>query len=151
MGSSSRPSFGTHRSTRAYAARVVPLLIYDGDCGFCTRSARWIAARWRPGTARIVASQSLDDAALAEHGLTRADVIDAAWWVGTDGVPERGDRAIAAALRGAPGWPNALGRAISMPGVSALAPVGYALVARFRHRLPGASEACAVRPEIADR
>lgn len=135
---------------RAYAARVVPLLIYDGDCGFCTRSARWIAERWRPGTARIVTSQSLDDTTLTEHGLTRADVTDAAWWVGADGAAERGDRAIAAALRGAPGWPNTLGRAITMPGLRALAPVGYALVARFRHRLPGATDACAVRPEIAD-
>ena len=130
---------------------MIPILIHDGDCAFCTRSARWIAARWRPGTARSVASQSLDDATLARLGLTRADVTEAAWWVAADGSTHRGDRAIASALCAAPGWTNRLGRALSLPGIRALAPTGYALVAANRHRLPGATEACAVPPDIADR
>lgn len=129
---------------------MTPILIHDGDCAFCTRSARWIEARWRPGTARSVASQHLDDAALATYGLTRADVTAAAWWIASDGTTSRGDRAIGAALRAAPGWPNRLGRALALPGIRSLAPIGYALVARNRHRLPGATPACAVPSEIAD-
>lgn len=130
---------------------MVPALIYDADCGFCTRSARWIEARWRPGAARVVASRDLDDVALAGYGLTRADVDEAAWWIASDGTASRGDRAIGAALRAAPGWPNRLGRALALPGIRSLAPIGYALVVRNRHRLPGATEACSVPPEIADR
>ena len=130
---------------------MIPIRIHDGDSAFCTRSARWIADRWRPGTARSVASQSLDDDTLAGYGLTRADVIEAAWWVAADGTTLRGDRAIAAAQRAAPGWTNRLGRALSLPGVRALAPTGYALVAANRHRLPGAADACAVPVDIADR
>ena len=130
---------------------MIPILIYDGDCGFCTRSARWIESHWRPGTARVVAAQDLDDATLAAHGLTRADVTEAAWWIGSDGGARRGDRAIAAALRAAPGWPNPIGRALTLPGIRSVAPTGYALVARVRHRLPGATEACAAPREIPDR
>ena len=115
---------------------MVPVLIYDGDCGFCTSAARWIEARWRPGTASIVASQRLDDATLGAFGISRADVLDAAWWIAPHGAPARGDRAIAAALRCATGWPSVLGWALMLRGISALAPIGYALVARNRSRLP---------------
>lgn len=130
---------------------MTPILIFDGDCAFCTRSARWIEDRWRPGTARAVASQALDDATLTRFGLTRTDVTEAAWWIDADGSTHRGDRAIAGALRAAPGWSNRLGRALALPGVRALAPTGYALIAANRHRLPGATEACAVPPDIAGR
>ena len=130
---------------------MVPILIHDGDCAFCTRAARWIERRWRAGTARSVASQSLDDDALAGFGLTHTDVSEAAWWVAADGTTSRGDRAIAAALCAAPGWTHRLGRALSLPAIRALAPIGYALVAANRHRLPGATEACAAPPEIARR
>lgn len=130
---------------------MVPILIHDGDCAFCTRAARWIERRWRPGTARSVASQSLDDDTLAGYGLTRTDVTEAAWWVAADGTTSRGDRAIAAALCAAPGWTNRLGRALSLPGLRALAPTGYALVAANRQWLPGATEACAAPVDIAGR
>lgn len=129
---------------------MTPTLIYDGDCGFCTRSARWIEARWRPGTARIRPGASFDDAELAALGLTRADVEAAAWWIGTDGSAARGEQAVAAALRSATGWARLLGRALGLPGVRRAARPGYAFVARHRHRLPGSTPACATAPGITE-
>jgi predicted DCC family thiol-disulfide oxidoreductase YuxK len=127
---------------------VIPVLIHDGDCGFCTRSAAWIARRWPAGRARSIASQQVDDATLAGWGLTRTQVMDAAWWIGAAGVAVRGDRAIGAALRASRGWTHLAGRALDLPVVRSLAPTGYAFVARHRHRLPGSTEACATPSEI---
>ena len=124
-------------------------LIYDGDCAFCTRSARWIAARWVPGTAVTVPSATLTDEDLAALGLTRSDVDAAAWWVDASGRTVSGDRAVAAALGIAPGWPGLLGRAIAAPPLRWLAPTGYRIVARNRHRLPGGTPACATADRIA--
>jgi predicted DCC family thiol-disulfide oxidoreductase YuxK len=124
--------------------------VYDADCGFCTRSARWIEARWRPGTARLRPATSFDDRELASHGLTRADVEAAAWWIGADGTALRGELAVAAALRAATGWVRLLGRVLALPGIRSLAGPGYSIVARNRHRLPGSSPACAHTQEIAE-
>src|SRR2546430_11445832 len=44
------------------------VLVFDGDCGFCTASARFLERYIRP-PARVVAWQHAD---LAEIGLTRA-------------------------------------------------------------------------------
>lgn len=128
---------------------MIPTLVYDADCAFCTRSARWIEGRWRPGVARIRPSGSFDDRELTSHGLTRADVEAAAWWIEADGTAWRGELAVAAALRAATGWAQVLGRLLSLPGFRAAARPGYALVARNRHRMPGGSPDCALPPEIA--
>src|SRR3954454_13816285 len=80
-----------------------PVLVYDGECGFCSSSARWIAERWsRPDDVR--AYQDLGDSGLAELGLTRPEAATAAWWVGTDGRRWRGHLAVALVLMQASGW-----------------------------------------------
>lgn len=111
-------------------------IVYDGDCGFCTSCAQWLEAR---SDADVAPWQRLDLDAL---GLSGDDVATAAWWVGEDGERRRGERAIAQALRTCgPGW-SALGSVIDAPPVRPFAAVGYQLVARFRHRLPGGTPAC---------
>lgn len=120
---------------------AAPILVYDGDCGFCTASARWIERRLRPGTAEVRPWQELD---LDRLGLSIDDVTTRAWWVAPGDAPRGGHRAIAEALRSAGrAWP-AVGRALTLPGVDRLAEHGYRLVARNRHRLPGATAACAL-------
>ena len=71
-----------------------PLLVYDGDCSFCSSSARWITARWN-GPQRAVAWQHLTAADLERLGLTADDVRDAAWWVDPARGKSRGHLAIA--------------------------------------------------------
>ncbi|MFM7061630.1 MAG: thiol-disulfide oxidoreductase DCC family protein [Actinomycetes bacterium] len=128
---------------------MIPTLVYDADCAFCTRSARWIERRWRPGVARIRPSGSFEDRELASHGLTRADVEAAAWWIAADGSAHRGELAVAAALRAATGGTRLVGLLLALPGIRTAARSGYALVARNRHRLPGGSPDCTLPPEIA--
>ncbi len=120
------------------------MLVFDGDCAFCTSCAR-LLERIGP-EAEIVAWQVAD---LDELGITTEQAVEAVRWVGADGTVRAGHEALAAALGTAgPAWRIA-GRAMLLPGVSLLAAVGYRLVARNRHRLPGGTPACATGPGAA--
>jgi predicted DCC family thiol-disulfide oxidoreductase YuxK len=120
------------------------LLIFDGDCGFCTTSARF-ATRWVDRRRRYAVApwQDLD---LAQWGLTEADCIAAAQFVRPDGTVASGHRAIAEGLRrAAPGW-RPLGLLITVPGIDRVAGRIYAWVADHRYALPGGTPACAPMP-----
>ncbi|MGH9137008.1 MAG: thiol-disulfide oxidoreductase DCC family protein [Acidimicrobiales bacterium] len=119
--------------------RTKAVLVYDGDCAFCTRSARWAADRLAAGDADVEPYQQLDLPAL---GLTEAEADAAAWWVDREGRRYRGHRAVAAALRAIGGLWGVVGLVISVPPVSWLSAATYAWVARNRHRMPGGSDAC---------
>jgi predicted DCC family thiol-disulfide oxidoreductase YuxK len=120
---------------------AAPLLIYDGDCSFCTASANWVAARWRD-RARAVAWQTLSPAELAAHELTRDDVRCAAWWIDESGRRFRGHLAIAQALKAGSGWSAAAGHALLVPPLRWVGGAVYPLIARRRHLLPGGTPAC---------
>ena len=122
----------------ATAMRRRGILVYDGDCGFCTRTARWLRRRV-PAGVDVRPWQTLDLDAL---GLTEAEVRDAAYWVTPRGRRLRGEAAIAAALRtaGEP-WRSA-GDLILAPGIRRVAARVYDVVARNRHRFPGGTDAC---------
>jgi predicted DCC family thiol-disulfide oxidoreductase YuxK len=117
------------------------LLIYDGDCAFCTRAARWAAEPWT-GSPRAVPWQQLGPIGLHDAGLTQADVERAAYWIDASGRPFRGHVAIAKALMAGGRRRQLLGRALLIPPVSWMARPAYWLVARYRHRMPGATDAC---------
>lgn len=115
-----------------------PLLVFDGDCAFCTRSVRFVERRIRRHP-RIAAWQSLD---LAELGLTQEDCEKAVQWIGADGTRAEAHVAVARTLvYGRRGW-AVLGRIILLPGVRSLAGVVYRWVARNRHRMPGGTAQC---------
>lgn len=121
------------------------LLIYDGDCGGCTRAARWIESRWPDGAASIVAYQALGADGLSRHGLTLIQAESQVWWVDERG-PVGGERAVARALLVAGGGLSPLGRVVDSPLMRPLTARIYRWVARHRHLLPGASSACRVTP-----
>jgi predicted DCC family thiol-disulfide oxidoreductase YuxK len=122
--------------------RTRAVLVYDGDCGFCTQCVR-VVERMHV-RADIVAWQFADLDAL---GLTQAQASDAVQWIEPDGTVRGGHEAVAAALMNSarPWWP--IGRAMLVPGVSWVAARVYRLVADNRHRLPGGTAACALPPE----
>jgi LmbE family N-acetylglucosaminyl deacetylase/predicted DCC family thiol-disulfide oxidoreductase YuxK len=129
------------------------LLVYDGDCGFCTTCARWVE-RHLATPARVVPFQQLDPGALGRLGLSAAEVRTAAWWVEADGRRRRGHRAIARALGSCGGGWAVLGRVLGAPPLSWLGVPAYSLMSRYRHRLPGGTPACGVpmpRPEAKGR
>jgi len=121
----------------------LPILVFDGDCGFCTTSARFMKRRVigrRPTT--VAPWQQLDLAAL---GLTPDQCRAAVQWVGTDVQVACGHAAIAAALRaGHPVW-RPVGVLLVAPGFSWLAQRLYTWTAAHRYALPGGTPAC--RPE----
>jgi len=117
------------------------LLIYDGDCSFCSSSARWIATRWH-GPQQAEAWQQLSAVDLERLGLSMDDVRRAAWWIDHEGRRSRGHLAIAHSLRAAHGWPSLVGRILLVPPFRWLAAGAYPLIARWRHRLPGGTPAC---------
>lgn len=124
-------------------ARGRPLLIFDGDCGFCTRSVEWIRDHLR-GTLAIAPWQFIEHRGpgLAAVGLRAAELERYAWWIGASGRKERGHRAIGNALLSCGGlWPL-VGRLLLTPPFSWLAAAGYRLVSRYRHRMPGGTPAC---------
>ena len=122
---------------------TLPILIFDGDCGFCTTSARFLV-RWvirgRPTT--VAPFQQLD---LAGLGLTADQCQSAVQWVARDAQPVSGHVAIAAALRtGHPVW-RPVGALLVAPGFSWLAGRAYSWVAAHRYALPGGTPACGIK------
>jgi len=123
-----------------------PALVFDGDCGFCTRSAG-LARRVLPAGCAVVPWQQVD---LAAVGTTAARARQEVLWVPRTGGVVGGARAVAAALRAAgPGW-ALLGRLLQAPVVAPLADAVYRVVAANRMRLPGGTAACALPPPAAD-
>jgi predicted DCC family thiol-disulfide oxidoreductase YuxK len=115
-----------------------PLLLYDGDCAFCTSCARLAEKRIRPSAA-VVPWQFAD---LAGLGVSEEQASAAVQWVQADGGVRSGHEAVAAMLATAgPAW-RCAGRFLLLSGVSPLAAKAYQLVAANRHRLPGSTPAC---------
>ena len=116
-----------------------PVLLYDGDCGFCTSCVRFIERRIRT-EAEPVPWQRAD---LAGLGVDRAEAEAAVQWV-EPGLRKAGPDAVAVLLRRAQWYLRPLGWAASLGPVSWLLWPLYELISRHRHRLPGGTPACAL-------
>jgi predicted DCC family thiol-disulfide oxidoreductase YuxK len=122
------------------------MLLYDGDCGFCTVTATWLARRLRTPVL-VVPWQEVDD--LGALGLSPAEVTTAVYWVDIYGRRYRGHEGVARFL-GLCRFPLPLaGALMTVPPVSWLARGVYRLIAQNRHRLPGATAACALPRPVA--
>lgn len=122
---------------------MTPVLVYDGDCAFCSSSVRWAQRRVRR-LARAVPHQHFDDDALRVLGLDRQACTTAVQYVGADGRVHGAERAVAEVLRDAGGVWRVFGTVLALPLVRSVAGVVYRWVARNRHRLPGGTPACSV-------
>ena len=130
----------SHRGRDAGRQNGCVLLVYDGGCRFCVRSARWIAARL-PADARVEPWQALE---LEHFSLSRPDVETAVWWVDDRGPRPRrarGAEAVGWSLVAAGGAWRVVGYLIVYPPLCWLARPVYGLVAANRHRLPGVPDA----------
>ena len=118
---------------------MYPILLFDGDCAFCTASVNFLQRYIRP-KARIIAWQRAD---LATLGVSEQECRESIQWFAAPGSrPLTQGRAVAAALRcGAAPWPL-VGRLMQLPGVVQVVDAVYRLVAANRFRLPGATPAC---------
>lgn len=117
-------------------------LVFDGDCGFCTRSASWLARLDRRG--RVEARPLQMPGAPEWVHATRSECRDKVRWLGADGRPRSGAAAINAALAAALGTrlPSTLYRVSAGPQERL-----YDWVAANRSRLPGTTPHCRAHPE----
>lgn len=120
----------------------LPLLIYDGDCGFCTRSV-WLVERL-PVRCDVAPWQETD---LGAFGVNEARARDEVMWIAPDGRVFGGASAVAELLKHcAMPW-RLLGWVLSAPLIRTLAALVYRWVAANRSRLPGVTPACHLPPE----
>ena len=98
------------------------VVVYDGDCGICEASARWILAH----------ATAVDVVSHHQYGL---DHIGSVWFV-TDNGRLEGAAAVSAILKSADARAyRAIGVVIGLPGVLFIAGLVYSLVARNRRHI----------------
>ena len=119
------------------------VILFDGECGICTRLAHWLRQRDRSGRLLVIPNQR--PGTLRRFGVSREQADQAVWLI--DLAEDRRLRAAAAInramleLRG--GWPW-VGRMLALPPLLWLEQVVYRLVASQRGRLArwGIQPAC---------
>ncbi|GAA2141851.1 hypothetical protein GCM10009760_26430 [Kitasatospora kazusensis] len=130
-----------------------PVLIFDGDCGFCTTcvitAERYLRASLDSAGWEAVPFQFADLAALdARAGgrglVSRERAEQQILWVTPGGKVYEGAQAAARVLMRAGGVWAYLGAVLTLPPVRPVAAAFYRLVARNRHHLPGGTPACAM-------
>lgn len=118
-----------------------PVFLFDGDCAFCSSSARWLI-RHVPTEVPIMAWQ------LADLELLRVELheVEVAVVLASPAGNTSGAAAIAELLSASSSrvWRLA-GRTLDLPLVRSVAAVVYRWVAANRHRLPGGTPECALR------
>ena len=122
---------------------MATVLLFDGDCAFCSTSAR-LLQRWVRPDCLVLPYQHVDlvmwhvtaDRAAAEVRFVQRD--------GDTVLISGGAQAIAEALlTGRQPW-RLLGAALLAPGLASVADLGYRWIAANRYRLPGGTPECAL-------
>jgi predicted DCC family thiol-disulfide oxidoreductase YuxK len=118
-------------------------LVFDGDCGVCTRSVRWIKRFDRKR--RITAVPDQMPGVPTSAGLAVEEYERAAWAVTPEGRRYRGAGAVNLAVAVALGTnlPYAFYR---LPLVKRAQDRAYDWIAANRHRLPGDEPHCSQHP-----
>lgn len=118
-----------------------PVLLYDGDCAFCSSTARWLTDHV-PGPTRLAPWQHTDLGAL---GVDPHDADAAVVFVDTRLDQRHGPDGFAALLATSTArtW-RLLGRLLGTRAGLALGWPAYRAIARNRHRLPGGTPQCSL-------
>ena len=118
------------------------VLLYDGECRFCTASARWLE-RHAPSSSRVQPWQRGD---LADLGVSAEQCAEAVQWVG-NGRRASGPEALAAYLQSSSGAWRAAGRLLAAPAAQQLTRPAYRRLVVHRST-PSADSTDALRPPV---
>jgi predicted DCC family thiol-disulfide oxidoreductase YuxK len=106
-------------------------LIFDGDCGFCTSSVRWLERHH--GTFHSLPWQQIPD--LKSFGLNLEMVTESAIFISDIGKISIGSSAIGEAMKSCSKPISLFGRVVTSRLVEGLAQRAYKLIAKNRGRL----------------
>ena len=118
-----------------------PVVLYDGDCAFCSSAARFAQHRIAKNL-NFVAYQLTE---LAPYGVTAAECAQALKFVDQTGKIHSAQNAIAEILISSGKLWFGLGKLLKLPGINFIAALGYNLVAANRHKLPGGTPTCKMK------
>jgi predicted DCC family thiol-disulfide oxidoreductase YuxK len=104
-------------------------LVYDGECGFCSRLARWVERHDRRG--RVSARPNQEPGLIELLGLTRLEV-DRASWAVERGARFEGAAGISRVLRELGGGWRVVGSLYLVPPIGWVEERYYSRVARRR-------------------
>ena len=114
-------------------------LLFDGTCGFCTRSVRYLKNRDKRNQIEAIPCQiAIND---PKYGLTEGDCAQSIWAYTSDGRQAAGDQAamLIASVMVDRTWPVTFGK---LPLIKQALRFGYRTIARNRYRFPGDTPAC---------
>ena len=116
-----------------------PVMLYDGDCGFCARSVQWILDHERDQAIRFAPLQGPTAARLRQSYPRIPETIDSVVFVADGRAHVRSKAILHAArhLRAPWRWAHAIRW---VPGIAF--DLGYRLVAAMRFRIWGHADAC---------
>jgi predicted DCC family thiol-disulfide oxidoreductase YuxK len=114
------------------------VLIFDGDCGFCTTVSNF-AVKNTKLPVRAEAWQLVD---VTKYGVTKDQTAKRVYFI-HNGKTYAANQAVAKLLALKNNlFYKTLGYLLQIPPISWIAIPGYYLVAKFRHMLPGGTPAC---------
>jgi predicted DCC family thiol-disulfide oxidoreductase YuxK len=116
-----------------------PIFIFDGDCAFCSSSAR-VLKRMTRGKLAIEPYQYLD---LASYSLDSEKTSKSVYYI-TETESFAAAKAIARSLIDAKTPWSVAGFLMNIPVIISVAELVYGWVAKNRHRLPGGTPECSL-------
>lgn len=122
-------------------------VIFDGECGVCTRTIRELRKRDSRNvlTFRPCQSIPLD----GWQGVTPRKCLRSVWAIADDGTIASGSDAAALILTAMMNnrWPYRIG---TLPGIRQVLQFGYGIIAKNRRKLPGDTPWCQQHPDECD-
>lgn len=115
-----------------------PVLIFDGDCGFCTTTANYVVKRSKTPI-EAHAWQLID---VTVYGILQPQAIERVYLI-DNGHAYGGHEAFAQILQlQKSALLSAIAFLLVVPPLCWLSRIAYTLIARYRHKLPGGTPAC---------
>jgi ubiquinone biosynthesis monooxygenase Coq7 len=112
---------------------AVPVVIYDGTCGFCQGTVAWLSRRARPGQFEFLPCQAAERRARFPW-MDERTCLEAIQLVLPESRVVTGASAVPEILRRLRGW-RWLALALRVPGAGVISALVYRWIARHRYRL----------------